>query len=163
MTTSSVSCSYEALNMVDGVVLGPTWTEHLSRELLDALQRVSTAAPDDLDGDECGSDVDVAALVFYEVLQRHSSADRWPVFSGGSPRPSLFKAAVLHAVLRVEVAALVRLSPESALAAANVARWMLRRSQQSSPVVVFSRPPGLGSRRAVPAPRQEMKPAALVG
>lgn len=147
MATSSVFNLSEVLDTVDGMVVGPAWTDDRCRELLRSLRMVSPAAPDAPDADEQDTDVLVAARVFHEVLSLTPASVQWPVFSGASPRHSLFKAAVTHALSPGELTALSRLSDASALLAANVARWMLQLRQQTSVAVVFTPPPRAGAPR----------------
>ena len=145
MTTPSVFQVSNTLDVADGVVVGPLWTEDLCRELVRAL-RTAAPAPDDPEREEFPTDLLVAARVFHEVLTLAPGLARAPLFAANRERPSLFKRAVLHAHARPDLAALCRLSDLSALAAANVARWLLRLPQQSSATVVFSPPPGLSSK-----------------
>lgn len=130
-----------SLQTVDGVVVGPAWTDDRGRELLRYLRSQRPAAPDYPDGDEYDSDVSIASRVFHEVLALHPAAERWPVFAGRSSRSSLFKAAVTHAHDPADLTALARLSDASALIAANIARWLLQLPQQTSATMVFVSPP----------------------
>lgn len=136
-----MNCVEEFLEIADGTVVGPEWSDDRCRDLLRALRMASVAAPDAPDGGECPGDVAVAARIFHEVLSLNTSAQSWPVFAGRRSRSSLFKAAVLHALEEPGVTALLRLSETSALLGANVARWMLGFEQQTSPTMVFIAPP----------------------
>lgn len=141
MTTPSVFHVTDVLDIADGVVVGPAWTDDHSRELLRSLRMVRAAAPDSPDAEEHCDDIAVASRIFHEVLALNPPSVRWPVFTGSSARHSLFKAAIRHAHMPGDLSALVRLSDRSALMAANVARWMLRLPQQTSSMVVFATPP----------------------
>ncbi len=144
MTTASVFQMSDTFDMVDGVFVGPAWTDESCRELLRALRKVRAVAPDNPDAAECATDVWVVARVFHEVLTLHPASTRWPIFAGSKPRSSLFKAAITHAYDPGDLSALARLSNDSALAAANVARWLMRLPRQTSATVVFTQPPGVG-------------------
>lgn len=142
--TTSVFQLDRFLDIADGVVVGPAWTDDRCRELLRCLRLESVTAPDDLEAPEHPSDVAIAARIFHEVLALQPAARRWPVFSGHSRgfRSSLFKASLLHAHRPDELSALVRLTDVGALTSANVARWMLQLPQQESPTLVFVAPIG---------------------
>jgi hypothetical protein len=135
----------EDLQTVDGMVVGPAWTEHRGRELLRFLRVTRPAAPDSPDIDEQPTDVVVAARVFHEVLTLTPASIRYPVFSATS-RHSLFRTAILHAHDSGDLAALCRLSDQSALQAVNVARWLMQLPQQHSLTLVFAAPPSGVSR-----------------
>lgn len=155
MGTAAVFNLTEFLNISDGVIVSSAWTDDQCRELLRSLRLARAAAPDD-PGDP-DVDVAVAARIFHEVLELHRSSQRWPLFAGVRRQPSLFKQAVLHAVESGDpgAAALLRVDDAEALLAANVARWMLKLPQQTSPTLVFATPPPSGHR--VPAQRVRVK------
>jgi hypothetical protein len=134
------------------MVLGPEWTVDNCRAVLRFLRKTETEFQGDWDREELESDVLVSAKLFHEVLTESPTAARWPLFANTSRRPSLFKATVRYAVDREELSALVRLSDQSSLLAANIARWMLQLPQQSSSTIVFSTPP---------APRVPVRHAAV--
>lgn len=147
MTAPSVFCLSKFLHAVDGMVVGPAWTDHLSRELLRALRLARPAAPDP--DQESPDDFAMACRVYHEVLTLCPGSAQWPVFAYGNPRPSLFK----HAVVAVAgfdngaLDALCRLDEHEHLLATNVARWLLRMPQQASSTVVFVTPPAAHSPR----------------
>lgn len=134
------------LQTVDGVVVGPVWTDDRSRELLRVVRRARAAAPDVLPGDDDPASTDdflVSVRVFHEVLSpgMYPGSDRWPLFAGRSRRPSAFKCAVRHTHDAADLDALCRLSDFEALLAWNTARWMLCLPQQVSATMVFAAPP----------------------
>jgi hypothetical protein len=147
VTTPSVFDVSAHFDLGDGVAVRLLWSEALTCELLVSLRMLSPLCPEDVEGDEQNYDVLIAARLFYEVLRGHSEAKRWPVVSGDSPRPSLVKTA-LQESQDTSVVSLVRLEDRSVLIAANIARWLLRLPQQSSPTMVFAAPPRLSAPRA---------------
>lgn len=138
------------LQTVDGMVVGPEWSDDQSRELLRVVRRACPAAPDVHPEDPASlDDFMVSVRVFHEVLSLYPGSDRWPLFAGASSRPSAFKCAVKHTHDVADAYALCRLSDSEALLAWNVARWMLCLPQQASASMVFAAPPPAH----LPAPR----------
>jgi hypothetical protein len=154
VATMSVFRLSEFVHTAGGKVVGPAWTDDLSRELLRALR---LAAPDA----SPESDFAVAARVFHEVLSLNPEAAGWPVFSNGRPRHSLFKEAVMQCRSGEEVDALCRVAEvddTAILLATNVARWMLNLCQQDTLTLVFVSSP------VIPGPRSSRnhRPVAAV-
>ena len=132
------------LHTVDGMVVGPVWSDDQSRELLRVVRKARAAAPDVHPDDPVSiDDFMVSARIFHETLApgMYPGSDRWPLFAGASERSSVFKCAVKHTHELADVYALCRLSDFEALLAWNVARWMLCLPQQSSATMVFAAPP----------------------
>lgn len=142
----------DMLNIEDGKIIRSEWSDDLCRELLRALRKTRAAAPDAPEAEEYPGDVAVTARIFHEVLSLSPAGSHWPVFSSGRLRHSLVKAAILHAVDDPDLTSLLRLSNESALLAANVARWMLQMKQQTVTTSVFASPPP--ARTSIPKPRK---------
>lgn len=146
------------LQTVDGMVVGPAWSDDQSRELLRVVRRACPATPDVHPEDPASLDDFMDAVrVLHEVLSpgMYSGSDRWPLFVGPSARPSVFKCAVRHTHDLADLLALCRLSDSEALLAWNVARWMLCLPQQVSATMVFAAPPPAHS----PPPR--LRPRAI--
>lgn len=145
MTTTSVFSLHEFLHTVDGVVVGPAWTDDRCRGLLRALRLAQPAAPGPRSEDEPATENDLAsaAKIYHQVLSLSSRASRWPIFAGASSRPSLFKEAVRAASEFDDAAlyALCQLSDGDHLLASNIARWLLQMEQQRNLTMVFAVPP----------------------
>lgn len=153
MATPSVFNLSEFVHAVDGVVVGPSWSGDLCRELLRALRLARPATPGSL-SDPSG-DLAVVARVYHEVLTLDPDSAQWPIFASGKSRPSLFKSAIRHSVFDdAAIDSLCALDDAEHLLAANVARWLLRLPQQKSAVMVFvALPPSLEPTEAMPRHR----------
>lgn len=109
------------IKLVDSMVVSPQCTESGARDLLRSLR---TAEPGDV--------LSVSARIFHEVLTLYPEAQGWPLFTGPSKDPSVFKTAVVHALEDPGLDALLDLDDETALSAHNIARFLSGLTQIAS-------------------------------
>ncbi len=116
------------LQVRNSVVTSPPLSSEQRKSLLDAMDQAEV-------GSEAG-DFLVLIRVMWRVLRADASACRWPVVALQPGTQSLWRASIAASEPE-EVSALVRARDDIALAASNVARFVLGLPQQESLLPAF--------------------------
>lgn len=112
----------------DGLVTGPEWSVERAAYLVREMRKAAPAPG--------LSDLLVLGRIFYDLFTEAPSTRYLPVLSRHETDKSLVQA-MIEPARSADLPALERAEAEDVLAASNIARWVLRLPQQSSPFVVF--------------------------